>query len=359
MSEKLQKVLARLGLGSRRGLEEIIAQGRVSVNGVTAKLGDRVEENATVKLDGRTVMSPDTKKPVCRVLMYHKPEGELTTLDDPKDRPTVFDHLPKPPEGRWIYIGRLDINTSGLLLFTTDGELANTLMHPRHGIERVYASRVYGEVTDETVEKLLIGVTLDDGDAHFEKISYVGGEGRNAWYHVTIKEGRKREVRRLWESAGVTVSRLIRIKYAGIELDPALKAGEYRELNGKEINLLRKNAGLKPLDADSLPSDILLPGKKHQQKKPALESSDKVYGGSAPKPRSHAGAGRPGTGRGAGGRDFGSDGFNKAPRRRTPSGDLKSGPRKGPSFKSGPGAPRGRSGTGQSPGGRGSSRGRG
>lgn len=262
MSEKLQKVLSRMGLGSRRGLEKMIADGRITCNGVQAKIGDRIEaDNTVVKIDGKVVLSPSTvKQPSCRVLMYHKPEGELTTLNDPEDRPTVFDHLPKPEQGRWIYVGRLDINTSGLLLFTTDGDLANALMHPRHGIERIYAARIYGEVTEEMLEQLQKGVMLEDGKAHFDKITYVGGESRNAWYHVSLKEGRKREVRRLWEAVGVKVSRLIRISYGGIALDPALKAGQYRELNLNELNKLRALANLESLSIDDMPDKPLQGG---------------------------------------------------------------------------------------------------
>jgi 23S rRNA pseudouridine2605 synthase len=259
MSEKLQKVLSRLGIASRRGIEKMIADGRVSCNGVIAKIGDRVEaDKVQVAIDGRVVLSPSTQKPQCRVLMYHKPEGELTTLNDPEDRPTVFDHLPKPDSGRWIYVGRLDINTSGLLLFTTDGDLANALMHPRHGIERIYASRIYGEVTEEMLEQLRNGVTLEDGPAHFDKITFVGGEARNAWYHVSLKEGRKREVRRLWEAVGVKVSRLIRISYGGIELDPALKAGQYRELTLREMNRLRSLADMPAMTIEDMPTTPLV-----------------------------------------------------------------------------------------------------
>ncbi len=253
MSEKLQKVLARLGLGSRRELDAMIAAGRVEVNGKTAKVGDRVEAAITVKIDGKVVATPDTQRPKCRVLMYYKPEGELTTIKDPEDRPTVFDHLPRPDFGRWIYVGRLDLNTSGLLLFTTDGELANALMHPRGGIERIYAARVFGEVTEEQLEQLRKGVTLEDGPARFEQVRLVGGEGRNVWYHVTLKEGRNREVRRLWESVGVQVSRLIRIKYANIDLDPKLHAGQYRELSLSEINNLRAIVGLRALKDNEAP----------------------------------------------------------------------------------------------------------
>ena len=252
MSEKLQKVLARQGLGSRRELDALIAAGRVEVNGVTAGVGDRVEGDITVKIDGKVVLTPLTEKPKCRVLMYYKPEGEVTTYKDPEDRPTVFDHLPKPDGGRWIYVGRLDLNTSGLLLFTTDGELANALMHPSREIERVYAARIYGEVSEEQIASLKQGVMLDDGKARFDKIEFAGGDGRNQWYHVSLKEGRNREVRRLWENVGLQVSRLIRIRYAGVNLDSKLKAGQYRELTLSEINNLRAAAGLKALESEQI-----------------------------------------------------------------------------------------------------------
>ena len=266
VSEKLQKVLARLGLGSRRELDAMIAAGRVEVNGKTAKVGDRVEQAITVKIDGKVVATPATQRPKCRVLMYYKPEGELTTIKDPEDRPTVFDHLPRPDFGRWIYVGRLDLNTSGLLLFTTDGELANALMHPRGGIERIYAARVFGEVNAEQLEQLKQGVTLEDGPARFEQVRFVGGEGRNTWYHVTLKEGRNREVRRLWESVGVQVSRLIRIKYANLELDPKLHAGQYRELTLSEINNLRTLVGLKALKDHEAPKVPLSRLAAHDEK---------------------------------------------------------------------------------------------
>ena len=247
-TEKLQKILARAGLGSRRLLERLIEEGRISVNGTKAQLGDRFNpQEIVVRIDGKVVYTKDDFHDECRVLMYHKPEGEVSTLDDPEDRPTVFDHLPKPEHGRFIYIGRLDINTQGLLLFTTDGALANALMHPSYEVERVYAVRIYGEMTDEILSTLKTGVTLEDGPAHFEKITYEGGEGRNAWYHVTLKEGKKREVRRLFEAVGLTVSRLIRISYAGIKLDPKLKTGEFRELSFDEINTLRRAVGFKEI----------------------------------------------------------------------------------------------------------------
>ncbi|MCI6939028.1 MAG: pseudouridine synthase [Succinatimonas hippei] len=248
MTEKLQKILSRAGIASRRALEQIISEGRVTVNGKLASIGERYDEREiTVKIDAKVVFTPESVTNECRVLMYHKPEGELTTLSDPENRPTVFDHLPKPPSGRWIYIGRLDINTSGLLLFTTDGTLANALMHPKYEIERIYAARIYGDVTDEQIEQLETGVMLEDGKAKFNKVVYVGGEGRNAWYHVTLKEGRKREVRRLWEAVGLKVSRLIRISYASIDLDPDLKTGQFRELTLSELNKLRKTVHLDPV----------------------------------------------------------------------------------------------------------------
>ena len=254
MTEKLQKILSRAGIASRRALEQMIEEGRILVDGKVATIGDRFEADAiSVKIDGRLVLSPQSEGAGCRVLMYHKPEGELTTLSDPENRPTVFDHLPKPPSGRWIYIGRLDINTSGLLLFTTDGELANALMHPKYEVERIYAARVYGEVSEEIIDKLTQGVMLEDGKARFNRVTYVGGEGRNSWYHVSLKEGRKREVRRLWEAVGLKVSRLIRIKYAGVELDPALKTGQYRELSLVEINKLRKTVKLDPIESAPTP----------------------------------------------------------------------------------------------------------
>ncbi len=248
-TEKLQKILSRAGVGSRRALERFIEEGRVSVNGTKAGLGDRFNpREISVRIDGKVVYTKDDYQEECRVLMYHKPEGEVSTLDDPEGRPTVFDHLPKPSHGRFIYIGRLDINTQGLLLFTTDGALANALMHPSYEVEREYAVRIYGEMTEEILANLKQGVTLEDGPAHFDKITYEGGEGRNAWYHVTLKEGRKREVRRLFEAVGLTVSRLIRISYAGVKLDPKLKAGQFRELTFDEINTLRHAVGFEDLE---------------------------------------------------------------------------------------------------------------
>ncbi len=292
MTEKLQKILSRAGIASRRALEQMIDEGRVSVDGKIASIGDRFEANEiTVKIDNKVVLSPSSNKVECRVLMYHKPEGELTTLSDPENRPTVFDHIPQPPSGRWIYIGRLDINTSGLLLFTTDGELANALMHPKYEVERVYAARIYGEVSEKQISDLLQGVTLEDGVARFSKIMYQGGEGRNSWYHVTLKEGRKREVRRLWEAVGLKVSRLIRIKYAGVSLDPNIKTGQFRELTLSEINKLRKTVHLDPIE-EVAPSMDLNAAQSTKGKK-AASGSAKFSEGRKPR------AADPRTGRGA------------------------------------------------------------
>ncbi|MEQ6890472.1 23S rRNA pseudouridine(2605) synthase RluB [Halomonas sp. CS7] len=243
-TEKLQKVLARAGLGSRREMETAIADGRVKVNGKVATLGDRIEMRDRVALDDRPVTLRAAEDVPRRVIMYNKPEGELCTRKDPEGRRTVFDRLPRLKGERWIAIGRLDINTSGLLLFTTDGELANKLMHPSTQVEREYAVRVMGEVTQAQVKAMVEGVMLDDGPANFTDVQEFGGEGINTWFHVVIMEGRNREVRRLWESQGLTVSRLKRVRYGNIFLDKRTKAGEWVELSQDEIDDLATTAGL-------------------------------------------------------------------------------------------------------------------
>ncbi|WP_108445115.1 23S rRNA pseudouridine(2605) synthase RluB [Halomonas denitrificans] len=243
-TEKLQKVLARAGLGSRREMETAIADGRVKVNGKVATLGDRIEARDRVALDDRPVTLRAAEDVPRRVIMYNKPEGELCTRKDPEGRRTVFDRLPRLKGERWIAIGRLDINTSGLLLFTTDGELANKLMHPSTQVEREYAVRVMGEVTQANVKAMVEGVMLDDGPANFTDVQEFGGEGINTWFHVVIMEGRNREVRRLWESQGLTVSRLKRVRYGNIFLDKRTKAGEWVELSQDEIDDLATTAGL-------------------------------------------------------------------------------------------------------------------
>ncbi|RFA27746.1 23S rRNA pseudouridylate synthase B [Alkalilimnicola ehrlichii] len=230
MSEKLQKVLARAGMGSRREIEGWINEGRIKVNGRIATLGDRVEAKDRIEVDGRAVKAERLEVPERRVLMYYKPVGEVTTRDDPEQRPVVFDRLPKLERGRWIAVGRLDVNTSGLLLFTTDGELANRLMHPSYRIVREYAVRVFGEVTPEILNELIRGVELEDGFARFERIDPVSEGAANDWFHVVLREGRKREVRRLWESQGLKVSRLIRVRFGPIELPRNMRRGDVREL---------------------------------------------------------------------------------------------------------------------------------
>nr|WP_281251665.1 23S rRNA pseudouridine(2605) synthase RluB [Oceanospirillum sanctuarii] len=243
-TEKLQKVLARTGMGSRREMERLIETGEVAINGQTAKLGDRVSINDRVTVHGRLVKLVSEEEVPRRVIMYSKPEGELCTRHDPQGRRTVFDRLPKLKGERWISIGRLDINTSGLLLFTTDGELANRLMHPSQQIEREYAVRVMGDVKPEHVKAMVEGVMLEDGMANFTDVQEFGGEGINTWFHVVIMEGRNREVRRLWESQGLTVSRLKRVRYGSIFLDKRARAGEWIELTQQEIDQLSEMAGL-------------------------------------------------------------------------------------------------------------------
>ncbi|WP_406663297.1 23S rRNA pseudouridine(2605) synthase RluB [Gallaecimonas sp. GXIMD1310] len=244
MTEKLQKVLARAGHGSRRQLETLISAGRISVNGKVATLGDRIDSHAEVRIDGHQVAISAADDVICRVLMYNKPEGELCSRKDPDGRPTVFDRLPRLKQGRWVAVGRLDINTSGLLLFTTDGELANRLMHPSHQIEREYQVRIFGEVSHSMLSTLKNGVQLEDGPAKFNSIKRGGGEGINQWFHVTLAEGRNREVRRLWETQDVKVSRLIRTQYGKMALDRKLPQGGWKELGKEEVNYLRKLVGL-------------------------------------------------------------------------------------------------------------------
>ena len=244
MSEKLQKVLARSGMGSRRKMEAVIAEGRVSVDGKVVGLGERVTPNQILRLDGHTVKYVTEENTICRVLAYNKSEGEVCTRSDEEGRKTVFERLPRLTGGRWISIGRLDINTSGLLLFTTDGEFANRMMHPSREVEREYAVRIFGEVDDAMLNRLRMGVKLDDGEAKFLSIKEsgkeAGGEGINRWYHVVLTEGRTREVRRLWESQGVQVSRLMRVRYGHLHLDKQLPQGGWSELNLKEVNYFRK-----------------------------------------------------------------------------------------------------------------------
>jgi 23S rRNA pseudouridine2605 synthase len=235
MTEKIQKVLANAGLASRRQIENWLKEGRIIVNGQIAKLGDRMSPTDRVRVDGREVKLIKSLTKKQRVLLYHKPEGEICTRSDPEKRPTIFDHLPLLRNGRWIAVGRLDFNTSGLLLLTNDGELAHRLMHPSTQIEREYAVRIQGVVTAEMIKTLKKGVLLEDGHANFLQITDAGGEGTNHWYHVMVKEGRNRLIRRLWETQGVKVSRLIRIRFGGLTLPRLLRRGKWTELTPEEI----------------------------------------------------------------------------------------------------------------------------
>ena len=241
--ERLQKVLAGWGLGSRRAVEQWIARGEVKVNGEVATLGMRVLPNDRVELRGQPVRSK-VESFTRRVLIYHKPEGELTTRHDPEGRPTVFESLPPMRDGRWITVGRLDFNTSGLLVVTNDGELANRMMHPARQLLRVYAVRVFGELTTEMIRQLKDGVQLDDGLAHFESVDDAGGTGMNHWFHVGLREGRNREVRRMFEAVGVPVSRLIRIQYGDLTLPPRLRPGKWNMLTSEDIEKLAKSLEL-------------------------------------------------------------------------------------------------------------------
>ncbi len=241
-SPKLHKVLAQAGLGSRLEMEQLILQGRISVNNEPAHIGQRIQFGDQVKLNGKPIRYRIAPPPA-RVIAYHKPVGEVVTHDDPQNRPTVFRKLPRLPQGKWQSVGRLDLNTEGLLLFTSSGELANQLMHPRFGLEREYAVRVLGALSNDEKQRLLEGVRLDDGMAHFGTIEDGGGEGSNCWYRVTISEGRNREVRRLFESVGHAVSRLIRIRYGAMVLPRGLKRGAWMELDDRDIRALFQAVG--------------------------------------------------------------------------------------------------------------------
>jgi 23S rRNA pseudouridine2605 synthase len=240
---KLHKVLAEAGLGSRRDMEELIVAGRVSVNGEPAHIGQRILPTDQVRLNGKLIQRKISKRPP-RVLVYHKPAGEIVSHNDPEGRPSVFDRLPTMKAGKWLAVGRLDFNTEGLLLFTTSGDLANRLMHPRYGIDREYAVRTLGELEEGMRQKLLSGVELEDGVAQFSKIADGGGEGVNKWYRVTIGEGRNREVRRMFEAIGLTVSRLIRTRYGAMTLPNGLKRGRWEELEENAVRDLLSVSGL-------------------------------------------------------------------------------------------------------------------
>ncbi|MBN8482764.1 MAG: pseudouridine synthase, partial [Xanthomonadales bacterium] len=243
LEERLHKVLATAGLGSRRMLETRIEAGEVQVNGSPASLGSGVKAGDRVEIDGKRFVVISDNAEHAQVIAYNKPEGVVTTRDDPEGRPTVFEQVPRLKGARWIAVGRLDINTTGLLLLTTDGDLANALMHPRSELEREYICRVHGEVPDEVVERLKSGVDLEDGPAHFDEIAVISRGGSHSWFRVVIREGRNREVRRMWEAVGLMVSRLKRIRYANVELPRLLKREHSTELDATQVKALRELAG--------------------------------------------------------------------------------------------------------------------
>jgi len=247
---KLHKVLADAGVGSRREMEELIIAGRVSVNGEPAHIGQRVGAQDQVRVNGRLIARPNSSKPP-RVILYHKPAGEIVSHDDPGGRATVFARLPKVKAGKWLSVGRLDLNTEGLLILTTSGDLANRLMHPRYGAEREYAVRVLGDLTPEQQARLVEGVELDDGLAKFGVLEFIGGEGSNRWYRATLHEGRNREVRRMFEAAGVTVSRLIRTRFGEVVLPRNLRRGRWEELDGSLVTALMVQLGLISADGEA------------------------------------------------------------------------------------------------------------
>jgi 23S rRNA pseudouridine2605 synthase len=323
---KLHKVLAEAGLGSRREMEELIVAGRVSVNGEPAHIGQRILPQDQVRINGKLIQRKVSSKPP-RVLIYHKPAGEIVSNSDPEGRQSVFESLPKMKVGKWLAVGRLDYNTEGLLLFTTSGDLANRLMHPRYGIEREYAVRTLGELEEGMRQKLLAGVELEDGMAQFSKIADGGGEGVNKWYRVIIGEGRNREVRRMFEAVGLTVSRLIRTRYGVMTLPSGLRRGRWDELGEDAVRSLLKVSGLEKVASDK--SDAKGRGNRPQSgnvgrnvnpfDKPAGRPFEKPQGrnfGSAQRPE--YGNSRNDSGNDRNGNSFGNDGAKKRSRQPDP-----------------------------------------
>lgn len=274
--ERLQKVLAAAGFGSRRKIEAWIKEGRLKINGELATLGDRVTQQDKISLDGRLLRSAQLTKSPRRVIAYHKPEGQVCTRSDTEGRRTLFESLPKLSAGRWVTVGRLDINTSGLILCTTDGELANRLMHPSLKVDREYAVRVLGEVTNEMLGNLRSGVELEDGPGRFNDIVDAGGKGANHWYHVVLQEGRKREVRRLWESQGVKVSRLIRVRYGPVILTNKIRTGKWIELAEDDVKQLLQMAGMEADVSEEPVKSNRKPESKSHQKRADKKSTNNI-----------------------------------------------------------------------------------
>jgi len=291
---KLHKVLAQSGMGSRLEMEQLILEGRISVNNEPAHIGQRIQFGDSIKVNGKPIRYRIDPPPP-RVIAYHKPAGEVVTHDDPQNRPTVFRKLPKLQQGKWQSVGRLDLNTEGLLLFTSSGELANNLMHPRFGLEREYAVRVLGALNKEEKQALLDGVQLDDGMAQFGSIEEGGGEGSNCWYRVTISEGRNREVRRMLESVGHAVSRLIRIRYGAMVLPRGLKRGAWMELDDADIRALAQAAGSARPRAEGAGRPAKAPGIRNPARGRSAGGRGPSYPKAGPGPSANPG-------RGAGGR---------------------------------------------------------
>ena len=332
---KLHKVLAEAGLGSRRDMEDLIVAGRVSVNGEPAHIGQRILPTDAVRINGKLIQRKVSSKPP-RVLVYHKPAGEIVSHDDPEGRPSVFDRLPTMKAGKWLAVGRLDFNTEGLLIFTTSGDLANRLMHPRYNIDREYAVRTLGELEEGMRQKLLAGVELDDGMANFTKIADGGGEGINKWYRVVIGEGRNREVRRMFEAIGLTVSRLIRTRYGAMTLPSGLKRGRWEELEENDVRSLLTAFGVEKKGAAAAGGKTFQGGKPRTED-PRRSDGNRVdrvdanrnadpFGPATGRPRGQGGPreGRPGSGRptegGAPGQSRGAKPFGAATSGRPGSG---------------------------------------
>jgi 23S rRNA pseudouridine2605 synthase len=296
--ERLQKVMARSGHGSRRNIEILIAQGHISINGQVAKLGDQVAPGDRVLLDNRPLRLKYGQD-LPKVLLYHKQEGEICTRDDPEGRPTVFDKLPRVHGGRWVAVGRLDFNTSGLLVFTTDGELANNLMHPRFEVEREYAVRLLGELSAEQHQQLVNGVTVDDEPCKFEALEDRGGEGSNHWYHVILREGKNREVRKMFEAVGMAVSRLMRVRFGQIMLPPRLKRGMMMELPEEEVEQILSWAGVKKDEPETAePGNVRAEGDEFDEFDEHLPNGNVISApASAAAPGGQPRQGRPGGGK--------------------------------------------------------------